>query len=97
MEYQVRRYRISPGEMDRFVELWREKVVPLRQRLGFTVHGAWVIEDSNDFVWIIGYEGPGGIAAGNEAYYASEERKSMSPDPAGFIVEGTHDLARRVL
>lgn len=97
MEYQIRRYRIEPGEMDRFVELWKEQVVPLRKEFGFSVHGAWVIEDSNDFLWIIGYDGPGGMIAGNEAYYASEERRSMSPDPAVLIGESTHDLAKRAL
>jgi hypothetical protein len=97
MEYQVRRYRIEPEKMDEFVAEWRDGVVPLRERLGFIVDGAWVIEDSNEFLWIIGYDGPEGLAAGNEAYYASEERKSMDPDPARLILAGEHDLARRVL
>ncbi len=97
MEYQIRRYRIEAEKMDEFVALWRDEVVPLRERRGFKVHGAWVIEDSNEFLWIIGYNGPEGIAAGNEAYYASEERRSMDPDPAQFILDGDHDFARRVL
>lgn len=97
MEYQIRRYQIASGEMDEFVALWRNGVVPLRRRLGFTVECAWVIEDSNEFLWIIGYEGPEGLAAANESYYASEERKSMSPDPAQLILGGSHDMARRVL
>lgn len=97
MEYQIRRYQIASGEMNGFVELWRETVVPLRKRLGFTVEGAWVIDDSNEFLWIIGYDGPEGLTAANESYYASEERRSMSPDPAEHITGGSHDMARRVL
>lgn len=97
MEYQLRRYRIAAGRMDEFVRLWSERVVPLRERLGFVLHGAWVIEESNEFMWIIGYEGPQGLATANEAYYGSEERKSMSPDPAQYILGGNHDMARRVL
>jgi hypothetical protein len=97
MEYQIRRYQIAPGEMHRFVELWQGGVVPLRESLGFSIHGAWMIEDSNEFLWIIGYEGPEGLAPANESYYSSEERKSMSPNPAQYILSGNHDMARRVL
>lgn len=97
MEYQIRRYRIAPGKMDDFVEAWRDGVVPLRKRLGFSIQGAWVIEESNEFLWIIDYDGPEGLATANEAYYASEERRSMSPDPAQHIVDAQHDLGRRVL
>lgn len=97
MEYQIRRYRIAPGEMDTFVELWREGVVPLRKSLGFSIHGAWVLEESNEFLWVIGYDGAEGLAAANEAYYSSEERTSMSPDPAQLITDAQHDLGSRVL
>ncbi len=37
MEFQIRRYKIRPGAMDEFVELFDNQLVPLRARFGFRV------------------------------------------------------------
>ncbi len=68
MEYQVRRYRIVPGKLDEFVHAWKTGVVPLREQLGFQFHGAWSIEESNEFVWVISYDRSEGFAAADAAY-----------------------------
>jgi len=71
--------------MDQWLQGWREGVVPLRQKHGFRVDGAWVIWDENKFVWILSYEGSEDWRKKDEAYYASPDRKKLSPDPARFI------------
>ena len=63
MEYQLRRSRIKPGRMSEFLDAWLAGVYPLRKRFGFRFVGAWVVEASDEFVWILGYEGPEGFAA----------------------------------
>jgi hypothetical protein len=85
MEYQLRHYRIRTGQMDAFVDAWRRGVYPLRQRFGFVFVGAWRVIGADEFVWIIGYDGADGFSAADARYYASEERKRLSPDPAQFI------------
>ena len=50
MEYQIRRYHVAPGKLDEFVHAWKTGVVPLREQFGFQLHGAWSIEESNEFV-----------------------------------------------
>jgi hypothetical protein len=85
MEYQLRHYRIRAGSMDAFLDAWSRGVYPLRRKFGFTFAGAWRIDGSDEFVWILGYNGPKGFAAADRDYYASDERKGMSPDPARFI------------
>ncbi|MFF4661348.1 hypothetical protein [Streptomyces sp. NPDC001381] len=32
-----------------WVERWREEIVPLRLKLGFTIGGAWVDRERNQF------------------------------------------------
>ena len=83
---QLRDYRIKPGELDRFADLWRTSVRPLRQQKGFTVEGAWKIPSEERFVWIVSYDGPAGWDEANRAYYESPERKAMDPDPTSFII-----------
>ncbi len=85
MVSQLRMYRAKEGELDAFIEEWREKILPLRRKLGFTVEGAWAIRPTGEFIWILTYDGPEGFEARDAAYYASPERKAVSPDPARHL------------
>jgi hypothetical protein len=87
MELVLRIYTIKPGELDDWVSEWRANVLPLRRRLGFEVLGAWASVEESTFTWLLGYDGPEGIAAANVAYYASPERTAIDPDPARHIAE----------
>ena len=85
MEKQVRIYGIAEGHLDDFVAAWTAGVKPLRERLGFRHVGAWSIEATSEFVWVLGYDGPGDFATADAAYYASDERHAIDPDPAQWI------------
>ena len=87
MELVLRIYTIKPGELEAWVAEWRAHVLPLRRRLGFEVLGAWASEEESTFTWLLGYDGPEGIAVANAAYYASPERAALDPDPARHIAE----------
>jgi len=80
---QLRTYRITDGQLERFTREWREHVVPLRGAHGFRVDGAWTIPDESGFVWVISHDGD--FAAADAAYFASDERKALDPDPARLI------------
>ncbi len=85
MVSQLRIYKVKPGEMDAFVREWRTGVVPLRKKFGFKVEGAWTIRKDDTFVWILTYDGPEGFEARDAAYYASPERKALTPSPARHL------------
>lgn len=82
--------------MDAWVEEWRALVLPLRQRLGFEVPAAWVVEDMNRFVWLLAYDGDDYEAA-NAAYYDSPERQALDPDPARHLSATEHWPLQSVL
>lgn len=86
MQYSIRRYEVAADHMDDFVDAWQTGVLPLRQKFGFTIVGAFAVRASNEFVWILGYDGPGTFAEADGRYYASAERDSVDPDPAQFLV-----------
>jgi len=96
VEYQLRRSRIKPGRMAEFLDAWLAGVYPLRKQFGFRFVGAWVVEASDEFVWILGYEGPDGFAAADARYYASAERGALRPDPAHLIAASDHRMIRSV-
>lgn len=85
MKHQLRVYTINRGKLDEFALLWRKSVVPLRIKAGFKVSGAWTNHETNQFIWILSYDGPKDWEAANNDYYALPERKSLDPDPASFI------------
>lgn len=78
-------YKAKEGELDAFIREWTSGVVPLRRKFGFRVDGAWAIREKDEFVWIISYDGPEGFEARDAAYYASPERKALTPDPGRHL------------
>lgn len=94
--FQVRIYEIQLGKMGEFLRAWRNGVVPLRQRFGFSVHGAWIGEDGTSFVWILSHAGPQGFEGSESAYYESSARRALEPDPGQFIKTQSHFMMRAV-
>ena len=83
--WQLRLYTIDRGRLDDFAQAWRQGVYPLRLKRGFQIPAAWSIKETNQFVWIVGYEGPETFEAKDSAYYASAERAALQPDPRPWI------------
>jgi hypothetical protein len=84
MRFQLRMYRVRSGEMDEWIQEWREHVLPLRRAHGFSVVGPWVRREEDLFVWLIGHRER---EAANASYYASPARRSLDPDPARHLAE----------
>ncbi len=82
---QLREYAVKPGEMEAWIAEWRANIAPLRERHGFEIVGAWTVEDTDQFVWIIRYRGPRSWAEAERDYYESPERKAVHPDPARHL------------
>lgn len=85
MTVQLRIYTINRGHLDDFVGAWRSGVLPLRNRLGYTVEHACAIKETNQFVWMVRLADTEDWTAREAAYYASPERAALSPDPAQWI------------
>ena len=94
---QLRIYRIKEGKMEEWLEGWTRGVLPLREKFGFRIDGAWVVRGENIFVWILTYDGPEGFEARDRAYYASPERKVLRPDPAPWIEKSESYIMAPVL
>lgn len=84
---QIRIFTINKGKMDVFLAAWQKGVYPLRIKSGFKIEGAWVIKEKNKFIWILSYDGPEGFEAKDSAYYASQARTTLKPDPAEYIAD----------
>jgi hypothetical protein len=94
--FQLREYTVKPGEMQQWIEEWRASIVPLRTKAGFTVAGAWTVDGTDQFVWIVGYDGPKSWQDAEADYYGSPERKAVQPDPARHLAQTAARLMRSV-
>jgi hypothetical protein len=95
-EYQLRIYKIRIDHMAEFTEGWRTHIVPSRERFGFKIVTALANTENGDFVWILRWDGPEGYEAADRAYYESPRRKSISWDPAPFIMADELRILRQV-
>lgn len=84
--WQIRRYTIVEGQLEQFCQEWREKLVPLRERIGFTVEGAWTSSEESTLTWIVSYDGPKTFDEAFAEFKTSPERTSMDPNPARLMV-----------
>jgi NIPSNAP len=87
MEFRLRIYEVKQGEMSAWIDEWSRLIRPLREKLGFQILGAWASEESNTFVWLLGYDGPDGYDDADSTYYASPERAALDPDPARHLAD----------
>ena len=97
MATQLRVYTINRGSLEQFAEEWKEKVYPLRLEHGFLIHGAWMMEESNQFIWLISYDGDESWEEKEKAYYSSADRSGMDPNPARLIARPEQSFVESVL
>jgi hypothetical protein len=96
MTFQLREYTVKPGAMAEWLEEWRSRIVPLRIKAGFTVLGAWTVDATDQFVWIISYDGPKSWREAEADYYGLPERKMLQPDPARHLAQTSARLMNQV-
>jgi NIPSNAP protein len=82
---QLRLYTIDKGKLDDFADAWRRGVYPLRRKSGYRIPFAAKIPETNQFIWILEYDGPEAWSDKEAAYYGSADRKRLTPDPAQWI------------
>jgi len=88
---QLRHYQLKEGG-DRtaflrdFLDVFWNGVVPARKAYGFSVEGAWSVNEADEFVWVVSHPGDADeFAAAEKAYYDGPERAALPVEPASFV------------
>jgi hypothetical protein len=88
MTRQLRIYTLKEGTLDSWVELFTERVRPLRAANGFEVE-AWAARDENEFVWLVTREGSREeFEAADAAYYELPEHKPLHEEALNYLESG---------
>lgn len=85
MPKQLRIYTINKHQLETFAEEWQRQLKPLRESLGFSIPSAYLNKETNQFIWILSYNGNQNWNELDQRYHQSNERKTMQPDPARNI------------
>ena len=97
MPVQLRLYTINQGNLRQFADEWKKNVMPLRIEDGFQSDGAWIVEETNQFVWLLRYEGAESWEVKEAAYYSSAARKAVAPNPARLIARPEEFFVESIL
>ncbi len=69
----LRTYTINKGQMDSWLKLFNEKLIPLLDEHGISVDGVWVNDEETQFVWVRSYgDAMADIEAKEAAFYGSD-------------------------
>ena len=69
----LRTYTIKEGQMDSWLKLFKEKLIPLLDEHDIKVEGTWVSEDETQFIWVRSYgETEAELEAKEAAFYGSD-------------------------
>jgi hypothetical protein len=53
MIFELRQYRLKPGQRERWVKWMEERIIPYQVSLGVTVLGSFIAEEDPDlYIWI---------------------------------------------
>ena len=79
-------HTVDRGALYDLAAEWRDKIKPQRIKFDFRVEGGWKVEATNQFVWLLSYDGTDEWEVCNQAFYQPAERRSLDPDPESNIL-----------
>jgi hypothetical protein len=74
---QIRIYTINKGEMDAFLKHFKEEIMPVHERIGLSIVGAWVNRPQNEFIWVRTFTDPADREAKGKAFQAEVAAKGI--------------------
>jgi NIPSNAP len=96
MLFELRQYRVQPGQRDNWVKFADEVMIPFQTAKGMTIVGSWTGEEDDDlFVWMRRFENEEDRERLYTAVYESDEWKnSLGPKAREMLQSGQSIITR---
>ncbi|MGE3271636.1 MAG: NIPSNAP family protein [Chloroflexota bacterium] len=86
--FELRQYRMRPGQRDAWVKLMEEEIVPFQTAKGMVIAGMWTGEEDKDlYVWIRRFESEAEREQLYEAVYQSDTWKNDIGPRVGELID----------
>jgi len=82
---QLRIYTVNKGQMDSWLTVFKEELIPLLKKHGIDIEGTWVDAARERFVWIRAFENQADLEAKEAAFYGSAEWKAKADRVRGYL------------
>ena len=85
MVSQLRIYTINKGQMDSWLKVFKEELVPLLKKHEIQIDGTWVDSERERFIWIRTFLDPADLERKEAAFYNSPEWKAKVDRVRGHL------------
>ncbi|HEY1645769.1 MAG TPA: NIPSNAP family protein [Candidatus Saccharimonadales bacterium] len=95
MIYELRRYELNKPNKKHFYERFQTKLLPIFDKYGFKVIGAWDVEDQAETIYILEWKDSETMKETWEIFHKDQEWidiKAKSLKEHGVLVEDTHSI-----
>jgi hypothetical protein len=99
MLYELRQYRMKPGQKDNWVKFMEEVIIPFQTDKGMTILGSWTGEQADDddlFVWIRRFDDEDDRKRLYAAVYETEQWKTQIGPRASEMLDGSRTVVTRL-
>ena len=96
MLFELRQYRVQPGQRDNWVKFADEVMIPFQTSKGMRIVGSWVGEEDDDlFVWMRRFDDEADRERLYTAVYESDEWKNnLGPQASELLQRGKSIITR---
>jgi hypothetical protein len=77
--YQLRRYKITAGEMSGFTAWLNSTLIPVREGFGFRIEFQLVDHEASEFIWCVS------LAGDEDQFLKIQEQYNASPERAKAV------------
>ena len=97
MLFELRQYRMRPGQQDNWVKYMEEVIIPFQTAKGMTILGSWTGEQEDDlFVWIRQFESEADRERLYKDVYESDEWKNKIATPIPEMLDRERMVVTRL-
>ena len=98
MFYELRQYRIQPGQMDAWIKLFEEEILPFQVSKGMVISGAFQgEEDKSVWVWLRRFESEKQRAQQYKDVYESDHWKNVIAPKIGPLMDRSGMNVQRIV
>lgn len=98
MFFELRQYRIFPGQRENWVRFMEEKIIPFQISKGMVVAGSFVGEQEDDlYVWIRRFDSEEQRAELYAAVYDSDYWKNEIAPQVGEMLDRSRTVVTRIV
>lgn len=97
MLFELRQYRMKPGQQQRWVQLMDEKIIPFQISKGMVIVASFVgEEDDSQYVWIRRFDSEEERARLYKAVYESDFWKNEIAPHVGDLIDRSQTVITRL-